>query len=299
MNILVAGGTGFIGKKIVETLTSQDNKVFVLTRNKDQNKNLFGKNVELIDWNITDPILLSKISILIKLNGEKVDQFWTKNIKRKILSSRIDTTNHLYEFCDRNQIIPKQLINASAVGIYANNDAKYDHSVNEFSENGNTFLSEVCTQNENGCGIFNSYKNIKIIQLRIGVVLQKKIISMLSLPLFFSIPVPGNKNHYFPWVHVDDIVGFISFSIKNNLEGPFNIVSPQFATHKEFFRAIISHKKGLLRWVLFLPNNIVKFLLGGMSEMLLYGPKTEPERVLKNGYTFKFKSLKDALSNLP
>ena len=85
---------------------------------------------------------------------------------------------------------------------------------------------------------------------------------------------------------------------KFNLEGAFNLVSPNFTTHQEFFKAIINHKKGLLKWVLFLPKVIVKFLLGDMSEMLLYGPKTEPQRALESGYKFKFQSLKDALSNL-
>ncbi|MFL2510752.1 MAG: DUF1731 domain-containing protein [Candidatus Neomarinimicrobiota bacterium] len=298
MNILVAGGTGFIGKKIVGTLSSQNYKVFVLTRNINHHKNSFGKNIELVEWNATNPRLLSKISVLIKLNGEKVDQLWTKKTKRKILSSRIETTNLLYKFCKTNQIIPKQLINASAVGIYANNEAKYDSAVNEDSSHGNTFLSDVCIQNEKGCEIFSSFENMKMIQLRIGVVLQKKIVSLLSLPLFFSIPIPGNKNHYFPWVHVDDIAGFTSFSIKNNLEGVFNLVSPDFANHQKFFKEIISYKKGLLRWVLFIPNIIVKLFLRDMSEMLLYGPKTEPKRTLESGYKFKFKSLKDALSSL-
>lgn len=298
MNILVAGGTGFIGKKIVETLSDNNHKVFVLTRNINHHKNSFGTNIKLIDWDTINPTTLSKISILIKLNGEKVDQLWTKKTKRKILSSRIETTNLLYQFCEKNQIIPKQLINASAVGIYAKNNAMYDNPVDENSSHGNTFLSNVCVQNENECQIFNSYQDIKIIQLRIGVVLQKKIVSLLSLPLFLSIPIPGNKNYYFPWVHVDDIVGFVSHAIKNNLEGVFNLVSPQFSTHKQFFKAIINHKKGIISWVLFLPNLIVKFLLGGMSEMLLYGPKTKPMNTLESGYKFKFHSLKDALINL-
>jgi|TARA_B100001093_G_scaffold487788_1_gene524367 uncharacterized protein (TIGR01777 family) len=298
MNVLVAGGTGFIGKKIVETLSSQNYKVFVLTRNINNHKNLFGQNVELVDWNASNPSILSKITVLIKLNGEKVDQLWTKKTKRKILSSRIETTNLLFKFCKTNQIIPKQLINASAVGIYANVSAQYNSAVDEHSNPGNTFLSDVCLQNENGCEIFSFFGNISITQLRIGVVLQKKIVSLLSLPLFFSIPVPGNKNHYFPWVHVDDIAEFTLFSIQNNLDGVFNLTSPDFTTHEEFFKAIIFHKKGLLKWVLFLPKIAVSLLLGDMSEMLLYGPKTKPERTLKSGYKFKFQSLNKAFSNL-
>jgi len=298
MNILVAGGTGFIGKKIVENLSSQNCKVFILTRNINHYRNSFGKNIELVDWSTINPSLLSKISVLIKLNGEKVDQLWTKKTKRKILSSRIETTNLLYKFCKKNHIIPKQLINASAVGIYANIKANYDSSVNEYTEHGDTFLSDVCVQNEKECEIFNSFESLKIIQLRIGVVLQKKVVSLLSLPLLFSIPIPGNKNYYFPWVHVDDIAGFTSYSIENNLEGAFNLVSPDLKNHHEFFKAIISYKKGLIIWILFLPNVVVKLLFGDMSEMLLYGPKTIPKRTLESGYKFKFQSLNDALSNL-
>ena len=83
-----------------------------------------------------------------------------------------------------------------------------------------------------------------------------------------------------------------------NLDGVFNLTSPDFTTHEEFFKAIIFHKKGLLKWVLFLPKIAVSLLLGDMSEMLLYGPKTKPERTLKSGYKFKFQSLNKAFSNL-
>lgn len=298
MKIIIAGGTGFIGKKIVQSLTKKDFTIFVLTRNIKKHKGLFSEDVKLVDWNTVNPELLRDVKILIKLSGEKVDQFWTNSVKNKILESRIETTKMLFDFCINNEIIPRKLINASAVGIYALNSAKYDFSSHEKSKKGDTFLSKVCDANEQSTKIFNSFENIDITQLRIGVVLRKKIISLLSINLFLSLPIPGNKSNYFPWVHVDDIVGFIEHSIDNNLNGIFNLVGPELTTHQIFFKAILNNTKSLISWIIFLPDFITKLFFRNMSEMFLFGPKIEPLRTLKSGYNYKFSSLSDALSNL-
>ena len=298
MKIIIAGGTGFIGKKIIQSLTKRDFTIFVLTRNIKKHKGLFSENIKLIDWNTVNPELLREVKILIKLSGEKVDQFWTNSVKNKILESRIETTKMLFDFCINNEITPQKLINASAVGIYALNNAKYNFSSDEKSQKGDTFLSKVCDANEQSTKIFNSFENIDIIQLRIGVVLRKKIISLLSINLFLSLPIPGNKSNYFPWVHVDDIVGFIEHSIDNNLSGIFNLVGPELTTHQIFFKAILNNTKSLISWIIFLPDFITKLFFRNMSEMFLFGPKIEPLRTLKSGYNYKFSSLSDALSNL-
>ena len=298
MKIIIAGGTGFIGKKIIQSLTKKDFTIFVLTRNIKKHKGLFSENIKLIDWNTVNPELLSEVKILIKLSGEKVDQFWTNSVKNKILESRIETTKMLFDFCINNEITPQKLINASAVGIYALNSAKYNFSSDERSHKGDTFLSKVCDANEQSTKIFNSFENIDITQLRIGVVLRKKIISLLSINLFLSLPIPGNKSNYFPWVHVDDIVGFIEHSIDNNLSGIFNLVGPELTTHQIFFKAILNNTKSLISWIIFLPDFITKLFFRNMSEMFLFGPKIEPLRTLKSGYNYKFSTLSDALSNL-
>jgi uncharacterized protein (TIGR01777 family) len=252
----------------------------------------------VIDWSTINPSFLSDTNILIKLNGEKVDQFWTKSVKSKILNSRIDSTKMLFDFCVKNEIIPQKFINASAVGIYAKESANYNFSVDENSELGNTFLAKVCVENERNSDIFKVFEDIDIIQLRIGVVLQKKIINLLSLNLLLSLPVPGNKNHYFPWVHANDIVGFVNHSIDNNLTGAFNLVGSELTTHDTFFKSILKHKKSIISWVIFLPKFLIKFIFGNMSEMFLYGPKTKPARTLESNYQFKYSSLQEALLNL-
>ena len=97
MNILVAGGTGFIGQKIVKSLANEGYKVFVLTRDIINHQNTFTKDIQLIDWSSKNSSKLKKISVLIKLNGEKVDQLWTKSAKDKIINSRIATSKMLSE----------------------------------------------------------------------------------------------------------------------------------------------------------------------------------------------------------
>ena len=298
MKIIVAGGTGFIGQKIVTSLVEKGHNVCVLTRNLHKHKNTFSNNINVIDWSTINPTFLSDTNILIKLNGEKVDQLWTRSIKSKILNSRIESTKMLFDFCIKNEIIPQKFINASAVGIYAIESANYNFSVDEDSEFGNTFLAKVCLENEKSTDIFKVFEDINIIQLRIGVVLQKKIINLLSLNLLFSLPVPGKKNHYFPWIHADDIVGFIHHSLDNDLHGAFNLVGPELTTHDKFFKSILKHKRSVISWIFFMPKFLVKFIFGNMSEIFLYGPKTKPARTLESNYQFKYSSLQKSLSNL-
>ena len=200
MNILIVGGTGTIGTKLVESLSKKDYHIVLLSRNPKKYSKKFDKNVSLVDWNTNNSDLLKDINIVIKLSGESVMQIWTKTIKKKIKSSRVDITKDLKNFLEMNHIKPQTLINASAVGFYARKDAVYRESVDEFSPNGDTFLADVCKLNEESCDIFTK-EGIRVVNLRIGVVLTKEFYNLVR---FF--PHIGVKNHFFPWIHIDDVV---------------------------------------------------------------------------------------------
>ena len=83
-----------------------------------------------------------------------------------------------------------------------------------------------------------------------------------------------------------------------SIQGVFNLVGPELTSHKIFFKTILKNKKSVISWVIFLPNFLTKLIFGDMSEMLLFGPKTKPNRTLESGYKFKYTTLSDALSNL-
>jgi uncharacterized protein (TIGR01777 family) len=296
MKILIAGGTGLIGSRLVNSLTLQNHNVVILSRNPLKHKNKFDSGVSFVDWQSNDIELLRNIDAVIKLSGESVAQIWTKNVKKKILNSRIDLSKNLLEFLKRNQINSNLLINASAIGFYSKKSMNYEGEVNENSHNGDSFLSEVCRLNEESCKIFQG-EGMRVIHLRIGMVLTPSFSLLIGLSSLFSIPIPGVKNHYFPWIHLDDVVGFIDYALKKNLQGPFNLITPEPITHKDFYNTIRKHYRGIIPWILFMPTCIVK-MIGDMSEMVLYGPKTIPKRTLESGYKFKFNELDAALKDI-
>mgnify|MGYP006105748441 CR=1 FL=1 len=296
MKILVAGGTGLIGSRLVNSLTLQNHNVIILSRNPLKHKNKFDSRVNLVDWESTDIELLKDIDAVIKLSGESVAQLWTKSVKKKILNSRINLSKTLAKFLIKNEINSNVLINASAIGFYSKKTMRYDGEVNENSNSGDSFLSKVCRLNEESCEVFLN-QGMRVVHLRIGMVLTKKFSLLIGLTSFFSFPIPGLKNHYFPWVHIDDVVGFIHHALKNDLQGPFNLISPESIKHKDFYHTIRRHYRGIIPWILFIPSFITK-MVGDMSEMVLYGPKTDPMRTLESGYEFKFENLDDALHNI-
>ena len=296
MKILVAGGTGLIGSRLVNSLTLQNHNVIILSRNPLKHKNKFDSRVNLVDWESTDIELLKDIDAVIKLSGESVAQLWTKSVKKKILNSRINLSKTLAKFLIKNEINSNVLINASAIGFYSKKTMRYDGEVNENSNSGDSFLSKVCRLNEESCEVFLN-QGMRVVHLRIGMVLTKKFSLLIGLTSFFSFPIPGLKNHYFPWVHIDDVVGFIHHALNNDIQGPFNLISPESIKHKDFYHTIRRHYRGIIPWILFIPSFITK-MVGDMSEMVLYGPKTDPMRTLESGYEFKFEKLDDALHNI-
>ena len=296
MKILIAGGTGLIGSRLVNSLTLQNHNVVILSRNPLKHKNKFDSGVSFVDWQSNDIELLRNIDAVIKLSGESVAQIWTKNVKKKILNSRINLSKDLLKFLKRNQINSNLLINASAIGFYSKKSMNYEGEVNENSHNGDSFLSEVCRLNEESCKIFQG-EGMRVIHLRIGMVLTPSFSLLIGLSSLFSIPIPGVKNHYFPWIHLDDVVGFIDYALKKNLQGPFNLITPEPITHKDFYNTIRKHYRGIIPWILFMPTCVVK-MIGDMSEMVLYGPKTIPKRTLESGYKFKFNELDAALKDI-
>lgn len=346
MKILIAGGTGLIGSRLINSLRLQSHNVIILSRNPSKHKKKFDSQVSFVDWQSTDVELLKDVDAVIKLSGESVVQLWTKDAKKKILDSRINLSKKLSKFLIKNEINSRVLINASAIGFYSKKTMLYDGEVNENSNSGDSFLSKVCRLNEDSCEIFSN-QGMRVVHIRIGMVLTKKFSLLIGLTSLFSLPIPGSKNHYFPWVHIDDVVGFINHALKNNIQGPFNLISPKASTHQEFYHTIRKHffrplgstfvlfgviieiyvlyleyilldsfqqniiliifgailiilglqYRGIITWILFIPTFIVK-MAGDISEIVLYGPKTNPLRTLDSRYKFKFPDLDEALHNI-
>ena len=104
MKILIAGGTGLIGARLVNSLILQNHTIVVLSRNPSKHIKKFDSQVSLVDWESNDIELLKNIDAVVKLSGESVAQLWTKNTKKKIKKKKIKTKINEFKYSSNNNL---------------------------------------------------------------------------------------------------------------------------------------------------------------------------------------------------
>ncbi|MCO5387178.1 MAG: TIGR01777 family oxidoreductase [Desulfosporosinus sp.] len=299
MNVLIFGGTGFVGRNLIEELLVNGYKVTVVTRNQQKTVNQFGNKIQVIEWDNISPLSsiykFDQIDFVINLAGESIgSRRWTNSVKAEIIASRIRTTGAIVAAINNGTIQPKVLINASAVGYYGLCE---DEEITESAEAGKDFLAQVCRDWEN-----EAYKvqntGTRVATIRIGVVLGNEgALNRMALPFRYFIGGPlGNGNQWLSWIHIRDLTSMIKFIIEHQeLAGPINAVAPNPVTMGEFSKML---GKVLDRpsW-LPVPEILLKIALGQMAEMLLHGQRAVPKKVLSAGFKYKYPKLKGALEN--
>ena len=136
---------------------------------------------------------------------------------------------------------------------------------------------------------------MRVVHLRIGMVLTKKFSLLIGLSSLLSIPIPGIKNNYFPWIHIDDASSIFLKCINNTSKGVFNLVAPNPVVQSELLRKIALYNRSAI----ILPNIpkfIVKLFFGQMSELVLSSQKVISNNL--NDYNFKFPDIDSAIKNL-
>ncbi len=290
MNILITGGTGFIGTPLSHELRNSGHKVVVTTRRPSDSK-------EKLIWNppaLIPSKVISGFDAVINLAGEPVAPGrWTKKRKELIMSSRINTTRSLVESIKKAAFKPKVLISASAIGYYGDHGDEY---VAEDTPPASDFLARVCKAWE-AEAVKAQELGIRVVLIRIGGVLESdggalpKMMTPFKLFLGGTI---GSGKQWFSWIHRDDVAGIIKYALENeSVSGPVNAVSPNAVTNKEFSSALgkTLHKPSWLA----VPAFVIKLTLGELGSMLLTGQRVMPEKILKSGYNFKYQDLESAL----
>ncbi len=289
MRILIAGGTGFIGRHLSSYLVSQGYKVTILTRLIPSKKNSsFHYRDSLNNQDSYD--------VIINLSGKSLNSGrWNNKLKNELINSRIDSTQKIINYIKETKEKPNVFINASAIGVYGS------HFFEKFTENSQkkeqSFLSNLCEKWENIASKVSD-PNIRVCYLRTGIVLGSDggALKSMQIPFKFGLGASlGDGNQWMSWIDIEDVVRSILFIIQNKeISGPVNIVSPNPVTNKEFSKTLAN---SLNRPLFFsIPKFIIKILLGEMgSELLLSSQFVVPEKLIKNGYTFKYAHLKDAL----
>lgn len=295
-SILITGGTGLIGRQIIEAAHAKGHSTRILTTNpkKANQKDSFYWN---IDNKEIDPLAFEGVDTVIHLAGEPLaNGRWTPHQKQKIFDSRFLGTKLLVDFILKNKTSVTTFVGSSAVGYYETNTGI---ELNENNSPGKGFLSSVCqhwerpyyTLQENG--VHTSW-------VRTGIVLSDEGGALAPLKKSAQFGVAsglGNGQQVYSWIHQIDIVGIFIFLAENSLQGPFNGVSPNPKTQSEISKTISS----ILKRPFFLPNVpafVLKIILGDKAEMILSGHTVSSKKIEEAGYTFHFPNLDEALFDL-
>jgi uncharacterized protein (TIGR01777 family) len=290
MNILITGGSGFIGKALTKELSSSGHNVIITTRQQSDSP-------DGLTWNTTDLIpsdVMSGIDAVVNLVGEPiVSGRWTKTRKERILRSRIDTTKALIQSIDRSEKKPKVLVSASAIGYYGPHG---DEFITENSPPASDFLADVCVQWEKEA-LKAGKSGLRVVLLRTGGVLGPDggALPLMTIPFkaFLGGPV-GSGKQWFSWIHLDDEVGIIKYALENDsLSGPVNLTAPNPVTNRDFSSSLgrALHRPSRLA----VPGFMVKLTLGELGAILLTGQRVLPDKALKAGYKFKYADVNEAL----
>jgi uncharacterized protein len=293
MNVLMTGGTGFLGNALRRRLESDGHTITCLSRVKTgvQGKTTFVP--------IEDLPKLGHHDAIINLAGEPVVGLWTPSKRKAIYHSRLDTTRSIVDWIDKQSDKPNSFLSSSAVGIYGDTGREPITEKVDVSGSGG-FLAKVCRDWEQAASPA-AWKGTRTVLLRTGQVLDpaggylKQV-----LPKFKRLPilVIGNKDAYFPWVALDDWVDMVMCALTNEqITGPLNLVSPNPVTQQELTEALAKklHKRVWGR----VPRWVLKLVAGELGKSITASQRVFPEKALKACYQFKYPDLTDYLASLP
>lgn len=299
MKILITGATGLIGTELVALLLQNGVTVHYLTTSK---KKIESKpNYHGFYWNpnqgIIDENALMGVDSIIHLAGATISKRWTPKYKQEIIESRILSSNVLYKALKEHPHSVKQLISASAIGIYPDSLTKiYTEENNEVDE---SFLGKVVMKWEESVNKFKSL-NIKVAKIRTGLVLTNKggALPEMEKPIKMGIGSPfGSGKQIQSWIHIHDLVELYLFAVEHELDGAYNAVASNPVTNKKLTQEIAA----VLKKPLFMPN-IPKFLmslvLGEMHTILFASQNVSNKKIESKGFKFKYSQVDKALMNL-
>lgn len=297
MKVVIAGGSGFIGRHITELLLKKEHEVIILSRNKKTDT----ENVKYVRWLQEGAVPekeIGRADAFINLAGVSInDGRWNEAHQKKIYESRMKATDELIRIIGELDEKPSVFINASAIGIYpASETAVYTE---ESTEVATDILGRTVSDWEKKAASLNDF-GIRTVFTRFGLVLWKDegALPLMVLPykMFVGGKV-GTGQQWVSWVHVKDVAKAILHILQNSqLEGPVNVTAP-FPQRMDDFGKMIGATLHRPHWFP-APSPLMKLALGKKSSLVLEGQYVTPEKLLADSFEFDFPVLSLALDNL-
>lgn len=295
-NILVTGGTGFIGEALVTRLLEAGHNVTVWSRDPLRASYLFDgrarciRDIARLDKN-------ERFDTVINLAGMPViGPRWSSRRKSQLLASRIDTTQKLVDWFSRTQTHPTSWIQASAIGYYGVRPAS--EILDEESLQGNGFMADLCARWESTAQAVEKL-GTRCVILRFGLVFGPGgALPSLLLPYRLGLGGRlGDGQQIMSWIHLDDLLKLFANAMDtDSMRGTYNAVAPEQISQARFAEAV---GQVLQRPVWFhFPAKLIRLLAGEMAQIFVDGQRVIPKRLLNERFQFRYPTLINALRDL-
>jgi uncharacterized protein (TIGR01777 family) len=310
MKVLVAGGSGFIGRHLVASLVKDAHDVVVLTRGQPRAfpRLLAGEGQgggpRYVTWDARTATgdwvnELAGAQAVVNLAGASIGSWpWTRQRMALLLSSRLSATAALVQALERTPAERRPAVLASASGIDYYGD-RGDEVITEDSRGGDSFLATLSQQWETQAQKAEPL-GVRVVRIRTAMVFGREAFAfrLLTLPFRFFVGGPlGSGRQWFTWIHIDDIVGLYRLGLENHLvSGPVNAVAPDIRREGEIAKEIgrVLHRPARIP----APSFVLRLVLGKEAQLLLHGRHAEPATAKKAGYHFQFGGLPQALEDI-
>lgn len=297
-HILITGGSGSIGRRLIPKLRENGHSVAVIGRSI--HKSL---DVPSFTWDLQkgtlDERALKDVTHIIHLAGAGIaDKPWSPSRKQEIIESRVKPLQLLSDVLKkRNQRI-EAIISSSAVGYYG--AVTSEKVFTEDDAPANDFLGSTCKLWEDAVQSFKPVSDREV-RVRTGIVLMKGdgALPKLATPVRFGVGAAiGSGKQWMPWIHVDDMTSIYLHAVENkHMHGAYNAVAPENATQTKFIQRI---GKSLNRPVFLpsVPKFLVSTVMGEMAKVVTEGSRVSSQKIMDAGFEFKHPQLQEALNDL-
>lgn len=306
--VVIAGGTGFIGRHLSARLAAAGHRVLVLSRrpppagrknqdkSQDQVSGNAGNGVSYEPWDPAAPgpwtKALEGADAVINLCGASLAAGrWTDKRKRELVESRTIPSHALVTACNALDVPPAVLLQASGVNFYGVGEAEHD----EHSPAGHDFLARLASEWE--APLDNTL--IRTVSLRFGAVLDSRegALPQMLLPfrLFVGGPIAGGRQ-WLSWIHIEDAVSAIVFAMDSPLVDAVNVTSPHPVRNADFARCAgqVLRRPALTP----MPGFVLRAALGEQATLVCDGVQAVPAKLEIAGFDFRFPAIGSALANL-
>lgn len=295
-NVLISGGTGFIGKRLTDLLIQNGYSVSILSRSERRNT----ADVFYYKWDVSKGFIeeeaVLKADCIVHLAGENIaEKPWTSERKKAIIESREKSIRLIFDVLRKNQKKLDAFVSASGIGIYGAING--EEICNENTAPVNDFLGVTCQKWEAAADTVESL-GIRVVKIRTGLVLGKDDGFLKKLSPVFKFRLGsalGSGKQYMPWIHVDDLCAiYLEALINSAMNGPYNAAIYDNTTNTVFSKTL-TKIYGYSIWLPNVPSFLIKMGLGEMAQIILTGRRVSSEKIEKTGFKFKFASLEQAL----